>query len=147
MDLVGLDAGAHDWLRLEAGLHLVLDGEIDDAGQVDQGDRGEHRHGQAHEESEADGSLPGPHALHILAHGSAGQVTRSPGHEVSRCEAAASLLQGAAELESDKTGFMRGHISPERTGHTGAAAAVCCLVSCRFHGLLIVRINACNVRY
>ena len=145
MDLVGLDAGAHDWLRLEAGLHLVLDGEIDDAGQVDQGDRGEHRHGQAHEESEADGSLPGPHALHILAHG-----LSWPGHQVTRLAGARLLhhcCRRAAELESDKTGFMRGHISPERTGHTGAAAAVCCLVSCRFHGLLIVRINACNVRY
>ena len=86
MDLVGLDAGAHDWLRLEAGLHLVLDGEIHDAGQVDQGDRGEHRHGQAHEESEADGSLPGPHALHILAHG-----LSWPGHQVTRL-AGARLL-------------------------------------------------------
>ena len=86
VDLVGLDAGAHDGLRLEAGLHLVLDGEVDDARQVDQGDRGEHRHGQAHEESEADGSLPGPHALHILAHG-----LSWPGREVTRL-AGARLL-------------------------------------------------------
>ena len=88
MDLVGLDAGAHDGLRLEAGLHLVLDGEVDDARQVDQGDRGEHRHGQAHEESEADGSLPGPHALHILAHGLSWpgrEVTRSGGYLVRGC--------------------------------------------------------------
>ena len=44
MDLAGLDAGAHDWLHLEAGLHLVLDGKVDNARQVDQGDLAQTRY-------------------------------------------------------------------------------------------------------